>query len=145
MLSAYQPNATARNRIRLTSGFDTRDANGNSRVFEAAIVGGTNGVSADSVVVTTRSDYELGASGNLLRLHTVDTFGRDKREYHHAFGFIDNLGNRTLFVRDMLGSVRATLRNGVVTDCQEKRPVSQNPFKCTTLFIGLSLNLLCFF
>ncbi len=116
MLSAYQPNATARNRIRLTSGFDTRDANGNSRVFETAIVGGTNGVSADSVVLTTRSDYELGASGNLLVLHTVDNFGRDEREYHHAFGFIDKLGNRTLFVRDMLGSVRAVLKNGTMVE-----------------------------
>ncbi len=121
VLSAYQPNATARNRIRLTPGFDTRDANDNSRVYETAIVGGSNApvASGDSVVVTTRSDYELGASGNLLVLHTVDNFGRDEREYHHAFGFIDKLGNRTLFVRDMLGSNRATVRNGVVTDWRE--------------------------
>ncbi len=55
----------------------------------------------------------------MLSLHTVDNFGRDEREYHHEFGFIDNLGNRTLFARDMLGSNRATLRNGVVTDWRD--------------------------
>ena len=87
-----------------------------------AVVGGTNAppvVSGDSVVVTTRSDYELGASGNLLHLHTVDNFGRDEREYHHEFGYVSASGERTLFARDMLGSNRATLRNGVVTDWRD--------------------------
>ncbi len=116
-LNAYQPNATARKVVQLLPGFSTVDANGQSRPFQTSVVGGSNPVaSGESVVITTRSDYELGASGNLLHLHTVDNFGRDEREFHHEFGFVDNLGNRTLFVRDMLGSVRATLKNGTIVE-----------------------------
>jgi len=103
----------------LLPGFSTVDANGQSRPFQTSVVGGTNAppvVSGESVVVTTRSDYELGASGNLLHLRTVDNFGRDEREFHHEFGFVDNLGNRTLFVRDMLGSTRAVLKNGTMVE-----------------------------
>ena len=75
------------------------------RLFGTSVVGGSNPVpSGDSVVVTTRSDYELGASGNLLHFHTVDNFGRDEREYHHEFGYVSANGEHTLFVRDMLGS-----------------------------------------
>jgi RHS repeat-associated protein len=102
--------------VQLLPGFSTVDANGQSRLFQTSVVGGSNAPSGESVVITTRSDYELGASGNLLSLHTVDNFGRDEREYHHEFGYVSASGERTLFARDMLGSTRAVLKNGTMVE-----------------------------
>jgi len=107
-LSAYQPNATARKVVQLLPGFSTVDANGQSRPFGTSVVGGTNAppvVSGDSVVVTTRSDYELGASGNLLA--TYDDGALQASRYETGYGYITASGARFYYHRDHLGNIRA--------------------------------------
>jgi len=105
ILNAYQPNAVARKVVQLLPGFSTVDANGQSRPFQTSVVGGTNASSGESVVITTRSDYELGASGNLLA--TYDDGALQASRYETGYGFIDNLGARFYYHRDHLGNVRA--------------------------------------
>jgi len=73
-----------------------------------AVVGGTNAppvVSGDSVVVTTRSDYELGASGNLLA--TYDDGALQASRYETGYGYITASGARFYYHRDHLGNIRA--------------------------------------
>ena len=105
ILNAYQPNATARKVVQLLPGFSTVDANGQSRPFQTSMVGGTNASSGDSVVVTTRSDYELGASGNLLA--TYDDGALQASRYETGYGYITASGARFYYHRDHLGNIRA--------------------------------------
>ena len=106
-LSAYQPSATARKVVQLLPGFSTVDANGQSRPFQTSMVGGTNASSGESVVVTTRSDYELGASGNLLA--TYDDGALQASRYETGYGYITASGARFYYERDHLGNNRAVV------------------------------------